>query len=203
MSPDSFQVSQDFLQKLPMTNALQEQLLKAGLATEDQMRKPARPKSKSPAKNRKKKPARNKPAAAAGSKNNSDIDLRAAYAERRRDEQRAEEEARALAALRKANKLKVNKLIESNAQDTTGGTISYQFLVGKNIKKLWVTEPLRDALVAGELGITFLGGKRCVIPKSIADEINVLDPKKIIVIHKPEDGQAGEAEFAVPDDLMW
>lgn len=185
-----------------MKNALQEQLLKAGLATEDQMRKPARQKSKPPAKNRK-KPARKKPAAAAVSKDDSNIDLRAAYAERRRDEQRAEEEARAQAALRKANKLKVNKLIESSAQDTTGGTISYQFLVGKNIKKLWVTEQQRDDLVSGELGITFLGGKRCVITKAAADEINVLDPKKIIVIHKPEDGQEGETEFAVPDDLMW
>lgn len=183
-----------------MKNALQEQLLKAGLATEDQMKKPVRPKRK-PKQGGKNKPA-NKPATSPKSGSTEDVDLKAAYAQRRKQEQKEEGEKRRAAAQKKANKEKVNKLIESTMLNTDGGTVAYQFVVGKNIKKIWITEELRLQLVSGQLGITFLGGRRCVVPRATADEIAKLDPKKIVVIHTPEGDGLG-AEHAVPDDLMW
>ena len=41
-------------------------------------------------------------------------------------------------------------------------------------------------LANGELALTFLEGKRCIIPLETAQAISVLDPDKIIIINQPE-----------------
>ncbi|RUM93689.1 MAG: DUF2058 domain-containing protein, partial [Thiothrix sp.] len=62
-------------------------------------------------------------------------------------------------------------------------------------------------LLAAELAITFFDGKRCIIPRKVANEIAQLDPKKAVVIHSPEnkvnDEKDDYATFEVPDDLQW
>ena len=185
-----------------MKNALQDQLLKAGLATEDQLKKavakPHRP-PKNKAKHAK-KPARKKP-------NKGSDDLRRAYDARKKlelDEKRNKER---LAAQRKANRKKIRLLITSNTLNKPDAEISYRFIVGQNIKNVHVTTEQQKKLLAAELAITFFDGKRCIIPRKVANEIAQLDPKKAVVIHSPEnkvnDEKDDYATFEVPDDLQW
>jgi uncharacterized protein YaiL (DUF2058 family) len=80
------------------------------------------------------------------------------------------------------------------------------------IKKLYVTEEQRKALLAGELSIAGYRRVHHIIPTSVADEIQALRDE--IYVHRsgqPEselaqadDTPAPEAEeHAVPDDLVW
>ncbi|HHJ18520.1 MAG TPA: DUF2058 domain-containing protein [Gammaproteobacteria bacterium] len=185
-----------------MINALQEQLLKAGLATEDQARKPRPPQTKKYSSRPKRKPSAKPRPKQKPQKQTSDLE--AAYRARRRAE-KAEAEAKSRqAAERKANRNKVKKLIAGHALKLDEDGVLYQFVVGKNIKKVYVTEAQRAQLIAGELAVTFLGGKRCVIPRAVADEIQSLDPQKMVVIHQPEDDSNKDyAGYEVPDDLIW
>lgn len=65
--------------------------------------------------------------------------------------------------------------------------IRYNFVVGTNIKYLYVTEQQQEALGKGELAITFLGGRRCLIPHDIVDDLRKIDPNKLIITPATED----------------
>ncbi len=185
-----------------MKNALQDQLLKAGLATEDQLKKattkPRRPPKHKPKAH--KKPTRKKP-------NQGNDDLRRAYDARKKQEVDEKRNKEKLAAQRKANRKKVRVLITENTLNKPDAEISYRFIVGQNIKNVHVTTEQQKQLLNGKLAITFFDGKRCIIPRKIADEISQLDPKKAVVIHSPEsevkDGKDEYSTFEVPDDLQW
>ncbi|OQX06663.1 MAG: hypothetical protein BWK73_30130 [Thiothrix lacustris] len=80
-------------------------------------------------------------------------------------------------------------LINDNLHNVDDADIRYNFVVGDNIKYLYVTEAQQQALADGKLAITFLGGKRCLIPDAIAQQILALDPDKLIVINTPDDAE--------------
>ncbi len=185
-----------------MKNALQDQLLKAGLATEDQLKRaPTKPhrSTKNKAK-RARKPVRKKP-------DQGHIDLKHAYDARKKQEANERRNKEKLAAQRKANRKKIRALIINNTLNQADAEISYQFIVGQNIKNVYVTAEQQKQLLSRELAITFFEGKRCVIPRKIADEILQLDPKKAVVIHSPQtetkEGGDEYSKFEVPDDLQW
>ena len=193
-----------------MKNALQEQLLKAGLATEEQLRQARRGKRRPPAQKAKRK-GRGAPPRARGERPPRDDgapDLAAAWAARRKLEAEERRQAKEAAARRKANRRKVRELIQSHALNDPAADLPYQFQVGATIKRLYVTAEQRRQLLAGELAITFLDGRRCLIPAAVAEHIRALDPDKIVIRHEPapepppaeDDPYAG---YEVPDDLIW
>ncbi len=188
-----------------MKNALQEQLLKAGLATEDQLAKP--------------KPARRKPRQQKGRKGGGkpgrpqqtgkarrdDSDLARAWAARQKAEREEAERKKQLKAQRKANRAKIRQLTLDNCLNSDEAEIPFQFMVGSNIKNIYVTEQQRKQLLSGELRITFQDGKRCLIPAAVASQIHELDPEKLIIDPSKVEEQIDDeyADFKVPDDLIW
>lgn len=187
-----------------MRNALQEQLLKAGLATEEQLEKAQQARQRPRPKARKKPKSRPRPKPAA--RQGTAPDLKAAWDARQKAEQEEAAEKARLKARRKANRKKIRKLIANNTLNIEEAEIGYQFIIGSNIKKVYVTGAQRQQLLAGELAITFLDGKRCVITRTVADEVLQLDPGKVMVIQAREENKAEDEEYAgfeVPDDLTW
>jgi uncharacterized protein YaiL (DUF2058 family) len=189
-----------------MKNALQDQLLKAGLVTEEQFKKasakPRRPPPKS--KSKKSKKPTNK-------KNHShNSDLKRAYDARKKLEVAEKHKKEQLAAQRKANRRKIRALISNNTLNKPDAEISYRFIIGQNIKNVYVTEEQQKQLLSGKLAITFFDGKRCIIPRNVADKIMQLDPKKAIIV-QPSDVETTHDEsreheystFKVPEDLQW
>ncbi|MGF1547829.1 MAG: DUF2058 family protein [Thiotrichales bacterium] len=208
---------------MTMKNALQEQLLKAGLITQEQLEQAAakpRPKdssrpaqqrsqAKSPPNPRKQAKPAPRPAAprpVVAPPRPAD-DLKAAYAAKAKAEQEEAQRKAELAALRKANKPKLATLIQAHTLNAADADVPFQFQVGTNIKRIYVTEVQRTQLLAGDLVITFLEGKRCIIPSAICAQILELDPKKILITQKSDieaaRGDDPYAEYEVPDDLVW
>ncbi len=185
-----------------MKNVLQEQMLKAGLVTEEQVDKANRPARRRPPRGGKKSSGKRQGAAGRQRRSQEEIDLARAYAARRAEEKREAARKKAEAEQRRKNREKVARLIRDNMLDNSQGEVEYQFIIGSTIKKIWVTPEQRQGLLNGELGVTFLGGKRCLIPVAVAEEILRLDPKKAIALVSPE-ADDGDGEFAVPDDLIW
>ncbi|HDP88337.1 MAG TPA: DUF2058 family protein [Thioalkalivibrio sp.] len=195
---------------------LKEQLLKAGLVTEEQVREAARPAKpasrrgkpgKGRAKTKGKAPRegnRSHQTPAAGV-TPEEIDLARAYRLRAEEERRAREAAeqarREAERLRRANRARIAELIREHAQNDASAEQSYHFTVGDKVKQVLVTPEQLQALADGLLAITFLDGRRCLIPAAVADEIQALDPGKLVIRHTPEtDGAAADD---VPDDLVW
>ena len=97
-------------------------------------------------------------------------------------------------------------MIKSNTLNDENAELDYQFTAGKTIKKIYVTAEQKQGLTEGRLGITFLKGRRCLIPADIAVEIQQLDPEKIVVLNTAGDKDKTDdpyADYEVPDDLLW
>ena len=181
-----------------MSNSLRDQLLKAGLITQEQIEQASQPKPKelapkAPSAKKATRPpqaGRSHTAKPQAKPKSVDEDLAKFYKERetieRNERLEAERQQRELAARRKAVRGQIQTLINENTQNIADADIRYNFVVGDNIKYVYVTETQQTQLANGELALTFLEGKRCIIPLETAQAISVLDPDKIIIINQPE-----------------
>ena len=176
-------------------SSLSDQLLKAGIVTEEQVKKAAeKPKKYKPNKNKAHNPTKNKTPVSNKPKNKpkkESSDLAQFYKERasleRSEKQEAARKKQEEARLKKETNDKINKLLSDNLLNDEAAEIRYNFVVGTTIKYLFVNEEQQQKLADGELAISFLGGKRALIPTSIAKEINSINPNKIVVIAENTD----------------
>lgn len=179
-------------------SSLSDQLLKAGLVTKEQVEKAAeKPKRYNNKRNKssvnKKQQASNKKGVAKkkSSAAKEQTDLEKFYKERakteRKEKQDAIREKKEAARIKKEINTKINSLISANLLNDEAADIRYNFVIGTTIKYLFVTEQQQKQLMEGELAITFLGGKRSLIPVEIAQQILKLNPNKIVNI--PADSQ--------------
>lgn len=180
-------------------NALQEQLLKAGLAKKSKAAEAAREQEK----------------ARRG-------EVPSATAEIQRDAGRAREEKaerdRALAAERNAEARA--KALRAQARQIVldkrvagGGDIDYRFSVDGVLRGVPVTEALRRQLASGVLVIARFGDGFALLPRVAAEQVRQRAPEWIVLDNRqagepapggasPED-DAYYAQFTVPDDLVW
>ena len=164
--------------------SLSDQLLKAGLVTEDQIIKATKkPKSfkkelKKATKQNEVKPLKNKKA---------DSDLAQFYKQRASLENTEKQEQlrkKQLAAkLKKETSKKINKLINDNLLNDEAADIRYNFIVGTTIKYVFVTKMQQQDLADGNIAITFHNGKRALVSANIAKEISQLNPEKIVILN--------------------
>ncbi|MEN9435039.1 MAG: hypothetical protein RLZZ422_2628 [Pseudomonadota bacterium] len=195
-----------------MSNSLRDQLLKAGFATQAQVDKaeqeklqraqpkkpqersdkreqsrPSKPQATAPA------PKPKKPAQKQGE------DLAQFYSARdklEREEKLEQERLQREASERKKQvRQQVKTLLEGQVLNNTDADIRYNFVVGETIKYLYVTTEQQTQLAQGQLAITFLEGKRCLISLELAQQIKAIDPDKLIVIADPN------AESDIPLDI--
>ena len=157
-------------------SSLSDQLLKAGLVTEEQVKKAAeKPKKKSF--KAKKRPAKKK---------HEPSDLAQFYAERKnlenKEKQQEAQRKKEAARIKKENKQKIDKLIASNMLNDDKAEIRFNFVVGTSVKYIFVNEQQQQDLIDGKLAFTFMGSKRCLISLSTAEKIKAIDAAKIVVI---------------------
>lgn len=182
---------------------LKDQLLKAGLVTEEQLHKASQPPRKRRSKGR--RPAQKAREPGSDRRSTEEIDLSEAYKLRAREERQAREEAarkrREEERQRKANRARIATLIREHSQNDEAADRIYNFAVSDKVKQVRVTHDQLQALAKGELAITFLEGRRHLVPAAIADQIQSLDPGKLVVRHDPDATRDEESD--IPDDLMW
>jgi uncharacterized protein len=154
-----------------MGNPLQEQLLKAGLATKKQAKKAEHEKYISRKQNKGTLPV---------VPSNKAREEQAAQEMRNRElnQQRLEENR-----LRE-QKSQVKQLIETNrlAQDARGEP--YHFVWQNKIKRIFVSDEMTDQLSRGQLAIVKLGDSFDVVPAKVAQQIASRDQEAVVVFHE-------------------
>ena len=178
-------------------SSIRDQLLKAGLVTEEQV-KQAETKPK-PKPNRNNKPAVGQPtrhkkakpnAAKASAKKRELTDLERFYQERdstdKAEKAEQEKQRKEAARIRKEKRAKIGSLIKNNLFNDETAELRYNFVVGSSVKYLFVTEAQQEQLSKGELAVVFLGEKRCLIPAEIGRQIKEVESSRLVIFSEPE-----------------
>ena len=115
------------------------------------------------------------------------------------------------AAEKKAIAAQIKQLIEINRivadEAESDAAIVFNFVDGKNVQRLYVSERIQEQLIRGRLAIVKLEEAYNLVPAGVAEKIILRDPS--YVIHRaaaaPVAGDVDDpyADFQVPDDLTW
>lgn len=177
--------------------SLQEQLRRAGLVKEKQVKNVQKRQHSDDVKRRKSAERVPDPMKALAER---ELAEKAAKDRELNLQRQAKLEARARAA-------EIKQLVDTHRVARDGGEIAYNFVLGKKIKKMYVRPEQRDALVSGSLRIVLTGDQFDLVPAAIAERIAERDPKRIAPLRNSGTGNAADdehyAKFQVPDDLDW
>jgi len=180
-----------------MTNPFQEQLLKAGIVSKQQVQKANKEKQKKKKQQRNTKQAvvdetQRKAQQAAKQKEKRDRELN----------QRKEEQAR-----KKAISAEINQLINSHRIERNEECdIAYNFEHQKKVKRIYVNQDMRQQIIKGKLGIARIDGRYELVPRTIAEKIQQRNEKRIVLFDDTQtevDENDPYAKYPIPDDLIW
>ena len=181
-----------------MGNALQEQLLKAGLVDKNQANRAKSAKHKKFKQQRNKKEATVDEAKQLAEKAIQEKVQRDRELNRQRDEK----------AQQKAIIAQIKQLIELNRiSKGNGDDLAYNFEDHKKIKRIFVEQKTHDDITDGKLAIVKFDQQYEVVPAPIADKIQLRDASYVVVRNDPSEKGIDEddfyADYQIPDDLMW
>ena len=180
-----------------MGNALQEQLLNAGLVDKNQANRAKNSKHKKMKQQRNTKQgvvdeAKQLAEKAMQEKAQKDRELN------RKKEDKAREKAIIAQIIQLIN---VNKVKKANGDD-----LAYNFEDNKNVKRVFVTQEVHDNIANGRLTIVKLKGQYEIVPTPVADKIKQRDESYIILKNEAQEMTEEDefyADYEIPDDLMW
>lgn len=180
-----------------MSLSLRDQLLKAGLVNEKQV--------KQAGKQQKKQQRLVHKGQAEKDDSQREAALKAQAEKQARDQElnRQQQEK----AEQKARTAQIKQLIESSRLPRLNTDDYYNFVDGRKVKRLAVNDSLRDKLSRGSLAIVRHDGNYELIPREAALKVKERDPQRIILLNEPKsqeiDPDDPYAAYQVPDDLMW
>lgn len=182
-----------------MGNSFQDQFLKAGLVSEEQVKKANQTKKKQQRQQPKaKKKAKKKPTL-------SPEQLKAREEKRERD--RELNERREEARKQREIAAQIKQLVEGNCHPPSDpeNDVPFYFENKGKVKTLHISEATRDMITAGKLVIVNANGKFELVPPGIAEKIRERNPSLVIDLPKEEKPAEDDpyADYKVPDDLMW
>lgn len=179
-----------------MANSFGDQFLKAGLVNKARLAEAQKAKSKQQKQKHKQKIETVDAATLAARQAAAEAAERDRELNRRRQEE----------AEHKAVQAQIRQLIELNRLPRDG-EVGYNFQDGTTIRKIFVTEQIRDRLARGQLAIARCDDGYAVIPAAVADRILQRDADSIVsrAAAQPQAGDEDDAyaDYQVPGDLMW
>ncbi|MGZ8171872.1 MULTISPECIES: DUF2058 domain-containing protein [Methylobacter] len=101
----------------------------------------------------------------------------------------------------------IKQIIELNRlpRDTEG--LAYNFTDNNKVKRLYVSESMRDQIAEGRLAIVKLGTSYEVVAAEVARKIQARDAASVVIfneLNKAADAADDPyAAYQVPDDLIW
>lgn len=102
----------------------------------------------------------------------------------------------------------VVQMISHHKIKNTDGDLTYQFIDESKIKKVYINQQIYNALVTGSLVVAKDQGGYAFLPKALADRINE-KLQGYILVNNAENKEAVTDEedpyaaYVIPDDLMW
>ena len=182
-----------------MSLSLRDQLLKAGLVTEQQAQRAEREQRqhdfKAPRGKRKPPPG---PSLAQAAAQRAAAEKAAKDAEANRRQQEKLE--------RRAKYAEIKQLVAAHQIPRVETEDFYNFTDGTNIKRVPVNPALREQLVAGSLAIVRCEGRYAFVPAAIGEQISARVERALIHHNKPKPPAADDdpyKDYVVPDDLVW
>jgi uncharacterized protein len=179
-----------------VSSTLREQLLKAGLVTEKQVRANEQKQQQRP-------PSRHKPPPPPSEQKRAAEQAQAAKAAKdaqlnKQRQQAAEAKARAVEIKKLVEQHKLPKILDSEDR--------FNFVAGKKLRFILVDAAMREGLNKGSLFIIRYDGRSEVVPADIADRIRERDERAVVKLgdsSAPADENDPYKDFVVPDDLKW
>jgi uncharacterized protein YaiL (DUF2058 family) len=110
------------------------------------------------------------------------------------------------AAAQKAVAAQIAQMVQQNRQPKGNGDVAYNFTLGTKIERIYVSEKVRDHLVAGRLTIVAHHGGFELVPRVIADKIAERAPDSVVRVTKAATQVEEDdpyADFKIPDDFTW
>lgn len=175
-------------------NALQAQLLKAGLVDN----KKAKKLSKQAVHEQR-----------TGQSNEAELK---AKIEKDQQEKLAKDQALSLEKKRvldeKTVQANVIQMISHHKIKDTDGDVSYQFIDESKIKKVYINQQIYNALVSGSLVVAKDHDRYAFLPKALAERINDKMEGFILINNSENNAEVTDEEdpyaaYVIPDDLMW
>lgn len=187
-----------------MSQSLREQLVQAGLATEEQ----AAPKrNKAAAKGHKKSAGRRRGSAkTAQAKGKRGAPSPAQSAGERAATAPAGEAAESKASKRQRKReaaAAVAAIVAEHGRKRATGEVPYRFSRGRQIKETWVSQDEHGALARGELALIGSQGRYALLPAEHVPAVRAVNPSAVLAF--AEAGSTSDEEYGppVPDDLIW
>ena len=177
-----------------MSNALKEQLLKAGLADAKKLKAVKKEKHKQKVQAGKNQTVVNEASMLAEQKRLQQVE---------RDKQLNQQKQAALQ--QKAIAAQVKQLIGNNTIKAQG-EVGYNFTDVKMVNRLYVSSRQHDELSRGLLAIAKQDEQYYLVPAAVAEKIIQRQAESIVVLNakqQQEDEDDPYADFKIPDDLMW
>lgn len=184
-----------------MGNSLRDELLKAGLVSEERLEKPRPPKRRKAGSGKKRKtplapPAGETPAAAP----------RHVLRENQRRTARFVRDATlgggsVAENARKALRRKIEALVDEERLNDAQADVAYHFVKGKRIKRIYVTQAQREQLGVGAIVVAALDGNHHLLTQSAAEQLVALAPHTVVCSGASSETES--EEHPVPDDLVW
>ncbi len=181
--------------------SLQEQLLKAGLVDKKGVNKAKKDKQKQS------KAARNTSARSVSRKPTAAQQAQAKRVERDRELNQQKQKQ----VEQKAVFAQIKQLINLNKVDRGTGEIAYSFVYKNKVRKIYVTDTIRQQLSLGRLAIVrlVLKSERLfeIVPAPVAEKIAQRDEHSVVQLNLTADRAGSEddpyADYQIPDDLTW
>lgn len=182
-----------------MNNPFQEQLLKAGLVNEQQVKQAQQSKKK----NKKQQPSK---------KQKQQQQNEKALKARQQQEQKAERDRelnkrKQQQAQSKAISAEINQLIRDNLiKRDEKCEVAYNFEHQGKVKRIYIDKDMQAQLIKGRLGIARIEGVYELVPVAVAEKIQQRNDKRVVIFEKEDktkDENDPYADYEVPDDMMW
>ena len=179
-----------------MSNSFQDQLLKAGMVSKQQIQKANKDKHK------KKKQQKSKKDVAI-----DEIKLKAQQAAKEKSaldrelNKKKEQEAR-----KKAISAEINQLITKNSIERGDDCdVAYNFSHGEKVNRIYISKEMQQQISKGKLGIARIDGKYELVPKLIAEKIQQRNEGRVVLFNDKQviDEDDEYADYQIPDDLTW
>jgi uncharacterized protein len=180
-------------------NALQEQLLKAGIIDKNKANK-----AKSAKHKKMKQQRNNKQAVVDEAKQRVEKSMQEKLQRDRELNRQRDEKAK-----HKAIIAQIKQLIETNrVNQGNGDDMAFNFEDDKNIKRVFVTQQVHENISRGKLAIVKFSGQYNIIPFQVADKIKQRDESYVILQNDSQQESIEEeddfySDYQIPDDLMW
>ncbi|MEL4408066.1 DUF2058 domain-containing protein [Shewanella algae] len=181
-----------------MANALQEQLLKAGLASKQKVRDVKTQKKR----NRK------------SNIDDGSAELKAQIAQQKKQQAEKDKALNEQRFAEATEKGLVRGLVTEVKQNAVAlpkdGEIKFNYTLENKIYPLYINEKLQSQLLGGRLGIVRIEQNSYLVPHKLAERVNLLVPAWCGYLWQAENNAAQVteeddpyADYVIPDDLMW